>query len=188
MTRAQIITLQKHVGTKPDGFWGAKSIAACQRHLRSLMPRPNPWPATSQAALTAFYGRPGDESQLVNLNVAGLGVKYEGKAVKTIRCHRKVADSLKRVITALSAIPEGRAVLAKYAGVYNNRPMRGGSLPSLHARGAAIDLDPATNRNRQHWPVSATMPIEVMECFAREGWLSAGAAWSRDAMHSQASR
>jgi hypothetical protein len=32
------------------------------------------------------------------------------------------------------------------------------------------------------------MPIEVMEEFAKEGWLPAGAFWSRDAMHFQATR
>ena len=66
--------------------------------------------------------------------------------------------------------------------------MRGGSLPSLHARGAAIDLDPGTNGLHTPWPTRATMPLEVMECFAREGWLAAGAFWGRDAMHFQATR
>jgi hypothetical protein len=188
MKRNQIIALQKRIGATPDGFWGPRSIAACQKHLRAIMPSPKPWPETSQAALTAFYGAAGDESQLVNLNVVGLGVKYEGKPVRTIRCHRKVSESLKRIITALLQIPEGRAALSQYAGVFNNRLMREGSLPSLHARGAAIDLDPRTNRNAQSWPVSANMPIEVMEVFAREGWLPAGAYWGRDAMHFQATR
>jgi hypothetical protein len=32
------------------------------------------------------------------------------------------------------------------------------------------------------------MPLEVMEAFAREGWLSAGAFWGRDSMHAQASQ
>jgi hypothetical protein len=32
------------------------------------------------------------------------------------------------------------------------------------------------------------MPLEVMEMFAQEGWLSAGAFWGRDAMHSQATK
>ena len=68
----------------------------------------------------------------------------------------------------------------------NNRSMRGGSLPSLHARGAAIDLMPDQNANHTPWPSAATMPMEVMEAFAREGWLSAGAFWGRDAMHFQA--
>jgi hypothetical protein len=30
------------------------------------------------------------------------------------------------------------------------------------------------------------MPLEVMETFAREGWVSAGAFWGRDAMHHEA--
>jgi hypothetical protein len=188
MTKDQIIATQKRVGATPDGFWGPKSIAACQKHLRSLMPSPNPWPKSDQKSLTAFYGNAGDESKLVNLDVSGLGVKYGGKAVRTVRCHQKVAASLHRVFTELSKFPEGQKALAEYAGVYNNRPMRGGSLPSLHARGAAVDLSPATNANKQSWPVSATMPIEVMECFAREGWKSAGAWWSRDAMHSEATQ
>lgn len=185
MTRAQIIAMQERIGTTPDGFWGPKSIAACQRHLRALMPKDANWPGTSQAALQGFYGSPGYESKLVNLPVAGLGIKYDGKPVKTIRCHTRVADSLKRVLEAIAAGPHA-SILANYAGCYNNRPMRGGSLPSLHARGAAIDLDPDTNRLSQHWPVSATMPLEVMEAFAREGWLAAGAFWGRDAMHFQA--
>jgi hypothetical protein len=32
------------------------------------------------------------------------------------------------------------------------------------------------------------MPLEIMEAFAREGWLAAGAFWGRDAMHFQATR
>ena len=185
MTRAQIQAMQDRIGSTPDGFWGPKSIAACQKHLRALMPKDGNWPGTSQAALQGFYGSAGDESKLLNLDVAGLGVCYDGKLVRTIRCHERVADSLLRVIVDLACGPHA-AILATYAGVYNNRPMRGGSLPSLHARGAAIDLDPATNRLSQSWPVSATMPLEVMESFAREGWLAAGAFWGRDAMHFQA--
>lgn len=186
MTRCQIIELQTRVGTKPDGFWGPKSIAACQAHLRRLMPSALPWPGTSQTALTAYYGRHGDESRLTNLPVAHLDVRYEGTKVRTIRCHEKVASSLLRILERIATThPE---ILRDYNGCYNNRPMRGGSLPSLHARGAAIDFCAATNSNRSHWPTRSTMPIEVMEAFSREGWLSAGAFWHRDAMHFQATR
>lgn len=185
MTTKDIQALQHRVGAVPDGFWGPKSIAACQAHLRRLMPEKNPWPGTTQAALTRFYGAPGDESKLVNLPVEELGLKYDGKPVRTVRCHRKVADSLKRVLVEIAAGP-ARSVLAQYAGCYNNRPMRNGTLPSLHARGAAIDLDPDDNGLHIPWPVRATMPIEVMEAFAREGWKAAGAFWSRDAMHFEA--
>jgi hypothetical protein len=179
--------MQARIGTAPDGFWGPQSMAACQRHLRALMPSPNPWPESDQASLRAFYGDAGDPMQLTSLPVQGLGIQYDGKPVKSILCHHKVAASLKRVLEDIAASPHA-AILREFAGVYNNRPMRGGSLPSLHARGAAIDLAPGTNANSTHWPSRATMPLEVMESFAREGWLAAGAFWSRDAMHFQATR
>ena len=186
MTRDRIKKIQSKIGATADGFWGPKSIAACQAYLRSLAPAESNWPSASQEALQGFYGSPGDESRLVSVNVEGLGLRYDGKPVKSIRCHDRVADSLKRVLTALAKTHPD--ILAQYAGVYNNRPMRGGSLPSLHARGAAIDLAPDTNRLSQSWPTSADMPFEVMEAFAREGWKSAGAFWGRDAMHHEATR
>jgi hypothetical protein len=186
MNRQQIIEMQKRIGVTPDGFWGPRSIAACQAHLRQLRPSTSIFPSTSQAALQGFFGSPGDESQLVNLNCIEYGVRYDSQPVRSIRCHHKVANSLERILAGLADIPAGRDVLTRYAGCYNNRPMRGGSLPSLHARGAAIDLDPDTNRNKQAWPASATMPLEVMEIFAAEGWVCAGSAWGRDAMHFQA--
>jgi hypothetical protein len=187
MTRQQIIALQERVGTVADGFWGPKSVAACQRHLRAMMPTPNPWPATDQRSLTAFYGAPGDVSRLVNAPVAGLGIRYGGKPVKTIYCHERVSDSLRRALLAISTGPAAW-ILGQYAGAYNNRPMRGGSLPSLHARGAAVDFAAATNGLHSHWPTRSNMPIEAMEAFAVEGWLGLGWAIGRDAMHFQATR
>lgn len=186
MTSAQIKALQTHIGTTPDGVWGPKSDAACRKHLQGLMPKVNPWPGTSQAELTAFYGAPGDESKLVNLEVSDLDVRYDGSKVKTIRCHGKVAASLRRVLVELSKThPE---VLRDYNGCYNNRSMRGSSTPSMHARGAAIDFCAGTNGLKTPWPTKADMPFGVMEAFAREGWKAAGAAWGRDAMHMEGSK
>lgn len=189
MTKTQIIHLQKDVGTVPDGFWGRNSQAALEKHLKSLMPCRNPWPKSNQRSLQAFYGSPGDGSRHTLIHFpASWGVKFAGQTVTRINCHKKVADSLRRIIERLSQFPEGREVLGKYAGVYNNRKMRGGSLPSLHARAAAIDLAPGGNGNKTHWPTRATMPLVVMEEFAKEGWLCAGAFWNRDAMHFQATQ
>lgn len=185
MTRKQIQAIQEKIGTLPDGWWGPKSIAACQKYLLSLMPYPNPWPYADQASLQAFYGSPGDESKLVNIP-APVPMFYEGKKIKTIRCHIKVSISLPRALTA--AYAHSPRVVEVYDGCFNNRKMRGGSLPSLHARGAAIDLDAANNGNNTSWPVVAKMPLEVMEAFAVEGWVSAGAFWGRDGMHFQATR
>jgi len=186
MNHDEIAAIQKKVGVVADGFWGPVSMAAAKRHLRELAPAGRRWPAADQRSLTEFYGAAGDESKLINLQVTGLGVEYEGTPVKTIRCHAKVADSLHRVLVAISLSPY-KDLLKKYAGCFNNRLMRNGSSPSLHARGAAIDLDPDRNGNLTSWPHAASMPFEVMEMFAKEGWLSAGVAWGRDSMHWQAS-
>jgi hypothetical protein len=187
MNTEQIKAIQRRIGAEPDGFWGPKSIRAVQAHLRGMMPQSNPWPDTSQEALTKFYGKAGDETRLVKMSVpAGVTVQYEGRNVSTILCHERVADSLSRILVAVFEVAP--LILREYAGVYNNRPMRGGSLPSLHARGAAIDFAPETNANHAAWPVASDMPLCVMECFAREGWISAGAFWGRDAMHAQATR
>jgi hypothetical protein len=186
MKNISIEELQSHVGASPDGHWGPLSIAACQDHLRKLIPYPNPWPKSDESSLRAFYGKAGDESQLVNLDVSGFGVRYEGQEIKTIRGHGKLASSLGRIIKQLSIHhPE---ILADYNGCYNFRKMRGGSSYSLHARGAAIDFMAGENGNKTSWPSKATMPITAMEIFARDGWLSAGAFWGRDAMHFQATR
>lgn len=187
MNAQQIKDMQEYLGVQPDGFWGPKSISACQKHLRSLMPKPNPWPDTDQKSLTAFFGKPGDEERLTSLFVKDLDVRYDGSPVKTILCNDRVSKSLRTILERIAA-SEFNWVLDKYDGCFNNRPMRGGSLPSLHARGAAIDLCQEANQNFSIWPQKATMPLGVMEIFAKEGWMPAGAFWLRDAMHFQATQ
>ncbi len=188
MTSDRIKAIQTKLGftgNDVDGFWGPESIQRVQKHLRSLMPAPNPWPFSDETSLRSFYGAAGDESVLVNIK-APKGLLYEGAQAKTVCCHAKVADSLSRILPVLCK--DFPVIAAQYAGCFNNRNMRGGSRPSLHARGAAVDFAPATNGNHTHWPSKADMPFEVMELFAREGWLPAGAFWGRDAMHFQATR
>src|SRR6478672_5569472 len=76
MSPQQIKEIQTKIGVEADGFWGPISTRACEDYLRQFMPKPNPWPKTDQASLTAFYGKPGDESKRTRIDVTGLGVKY----------------------------------------------------------------------------------------------------------------
>jgi len=191
MTTFEIQAIQERVGAEPDGFWGPQSIAACKRHLLSLMPSPNPWPKSDRASVEAFFGKPGDESNLVYFGFP-YPTFYDGKMVLRSRCHYLVKDSLLRVLTSIGDRFEGnRGVLEEaedYGGIYNFRSKRGGSSLSLHSWGIAIDLDADDNGFRDSWPVKADMPLSIMEEFAREGWTSAGAFWGYDAMHFQATR
>lgn len=186
MNLENIKRMQRRLGVVADGVWGPRSAAAVRSHLTSLMPVLHPFPSSSEAELLRFYGEAGDESNLTRLDVGDLGVVFENQHVEFIRVHERLADSLFIVLAELSRLfPD---VLKGYAGVFMNRPMRGGTRPSLHARGAAIDLLPGTNGNLTPWPMKADMRLEVMEVFARQGWLPAGAFWGRDAMHFQATR
>jgi hypothetical protein len=191
MTTDEIKTMQRRIGVTPDGFWGPKSIAACKEHLRQLMPTPNPWPKSDQASLRAFYGEPGDESNLVPITFP-YPMYYDGKPVSRTRCHKKVAASLLRVLSAIRGIvaehPEHKGEAEDYGGVFNFRPKRGGTSWSLHAWGAAIDLDADDNTFRDSWPMKADMPLEIMEAFAKEGWIGGGWAWGFDGMHFEACR
>jgi hypothetical protein len=191
MTRDHIIAMQTKIGVTPDGFWGPKSQAACRAYLRSLMPTPNPWPASDQASLRAFYGEPGDEANLVMIDFP-YPMFYGGIRVTRTRVHRKCAASLLRILTAIRdlipRLPHIKDEAEDYGGIYNDRNKRDGSTKSLHAWGAAIDLDADDNTFRDTWPLQADMPLEIMEAFAREGWVSAGAFWGFDSMHFQATR
>jgi len=191
MNSEEIQVMQRRIGVKPDGFWGPISQEACRAHLRRLMPTVNPWPKSDQVSLAAFYGKPGDESQLVAITFP-YPIYYEGRVVTKSRCHHKVAASLLRVLNAIkdrnSSNHEVMEEAEDYGGIFNFRLKRGGSTYSVHAWGAAIDLDADDNAFRDSWPITADMPLEIMEEFAREGWLSAGAFWGYDAMHFQATQ
>lgn len=191
MNMEEIMAMQRKIGVEADGFWGPKSISACRIYLRRMMPNQNPWPESDQSSLRAFYGDPGDESELVKLTFP-YPMFYEGRRVVSTPCHRKVHDSLLRVLNQIgSSYGSQRGVMEEaedYGGVFNFRLKRGGTSYSLHAFGAAIDLDADDNTFKDSWPLQSDMPLEIIECFAREGWISAAAFWGYDAMHFQATQ
>jgi len=195
MKRTEIIRTQLRIGVVGDGFWGPKSIAGCQKHLKDMMPSPHPFPVEGTQEFLDFYGPHGEKG---GYTPPGRKIKlpfeiyYGNKSVKKLTAHEKCADSLLRVYERLAEVyPDNRsrkkAGILVYNGLYNPRRIRGSSTAwSMHAWRIAIDINAGENKNRSAWPSKATMPIEVIECFAKEGWLSAGAFWGRDAMHFQA--
>lgn len=192
MTTDQIKSIQCKIGTTPDGIWGPKSTAACKKYLREMFPSPTPFPTSSN--ITAFYGPhgvPGGYTPPTKTIILPFPIYYEGSKVAKLSPHEKCADSLLRVFERIAEVypTQGlrdKAGITTYDGLYNPRKMRGGSSWSMHSWAIAIDLNAGENGNSTPWPTKATMPLEVMECFAREGWTAAGAFWSRDAMHFEA--
>lgn len=197
MSDQRIVHTQERVGTVPDGFWGPKSTRAAETYLRGMMPDPHPFP--TRDSVSEFYGphgvKDGRTPDLDGLRPAYPLYLYgdqEKKIQGDIWAHELVADSLERVFERLLEVYPGayereQAGVDSFYGIYNPRRIRGSSTAwSMHAWAVAIDLDAENNGFRDHWPLQATMPIEVMECFALEGWTAAGAFWSRDAMHFEA--
>ena len=201
MTKKEIMHTQERVGTEVDGWWGPKSTAAAKKHLRDMMPNPHPFPTQKQVQNdVSIYGPHGEKDGSYSPPTKTIRLPFKlhlygdsAKKVGTLRPHELVADSLLNVFERLAIVYDStearkKAGILDYYGLYNPRPIRGGNIWSMHAYAVAIDFDAPRNKLKWHWPRQAHMPIEAMECFAQEGWRSAGAFWSADAMHMDAVR
>ncbi len=167
-------------------------------------PTPNhPWPTADR--LPAFYGRVelGDDGQPTERwqdnHLTHIVLPYPmrlawdpGVIVRRMVCHREVATSLTGILINVLAHYKNDPALVRTAGLdlfggcYNYRPIRGSSQLSLHAYGAAIDLDPDHNPMNAHQG-RGTMPPAVIAMFKAEGWFWGGDFKGRqDPMHFEA--
>jgi hypothetical protein len=163
------------------------------------------WPAQTAAAMNAFYGNPdADHNGVVDPkweaeNIVGVVPPYRmvlawapAQAVKTIRIHKRCAESLSRVLAGIEAHYGSqeaieRARMHLYGGGFNFRLKRGGSTLSNHSWGSAIDLDPEHNGFGRRWSEGmGMMPRDVVDLFRAEGWTWGGLWNTADAMHFQA--
>jgi hypothetical protein len=195
MTSEQIKDVQRKVGTTPDGVWGPKSNAACNRYLRSLMPSDRVFPKAGTKAFLEFYGPhgvPGGYTPPTRKITLPFPIYLYGNKTKPIRAlspHEKCADAFAEAFeNLLGMFPDSAdrdaAGITVYDGLYNPRLMRGSSTTwSRHSWACAIDLNAAKNGLHTYWPTRAQMPLEVYECFARAGITSLGWKINRDAMH-----
>lgn len=166
------------------------------------------WPAPDRTSLEAFYGRHTPDPATGAPTAAWEAAHLVGLAppfpmvlawdprvpVRVIRCHRLVAPSLERVLRAIGSHfgdtdALRRAGMHLFGGAYCHRPVRGGRALSLHAWGAAIDLDPARNPlGRAHGASTGMMPPVVVRLFEAEGWAWGGRFTRPDCMHFEAVR
>lgn len=142
---------------------------------------PNHWPKDNQADLIAYYTRPNGTAKWEVTNLVYIPIPWTAYLAGTqivlthgLRVHKKVAESLKRVLADIwltfkkSQVEIEKVRLHQIGGTYFYRPRRGSSNLSLHAFGAAIDLDPVHNKmthgNR------GSMDSRIVKCFQKEGW------------------
>jgi hypothetical protein len=151
----------------------------------------NVWP-TQTEVWGGFY----DPLKLVHVQCPWV-FTVEGTHSQTITIHEKCAASLTRILNFIwenagksqEKIHEfGYDV---YDGSYVVRSIRGGSQPSMHSYGIAMDWNAAANP--QHAPISQTKfkpDSLITQAFEAEGWIWGGrwSVGSIDAMHFQAAR
>ena len=159
------------------------------------------WPL--QADCNEFYGNPGDTpaewavweaANLVDISCPWV-LNMDGVVVKQIRIHRKCAESLAQVLNAIwNATGQSQSAIEtlrynRFSGSYNQRPIRGGTMRSMHGFGAAIDWD--AEDNEQHATVHLFQDSSLLVVkFKEAGWIWGG-DWSPqsvDCMHVQSSR
>jgi D-alanyl-D-alanine carboxypeptidase len=164
-----------------------------------------PWPKESDAAV--FYGaielgadglptERWERSRLTTFTTPfELRLSWQPETrVRRIRCAQAVAADLVAIFEEIfelfdnDAEQVAAARMDLYGGCYNFRRKRGLAGLSMHAYGAAVDLDPENNPLGKAWRAKAGMiPIEVVKIFEGHGWLWGG-RWTRrpDCMHFQA--
>jgi hypothetical protein len=159
------------------------------------------WP--KQRDCDVFYGNPRGKNggpsaaweadNLVMIAAAELPfvIRYAGKPVSGIRCHRKVRDAFLRVLKRIwEASGRSQAKIDEWAmsdfnGCYVYRQKRAGSSLSMHAYGCAFDFDADRNGFKDTTPNFANIPAVL------DAWKAEGAVWggpwrpNADGMHWQ---
>lgn len=155
--------------------------------------RKDMWPREGDAG--DFFGKPGTGLQLMELPYPLL-LSWDTKEIVTrMTCHSLVATPLKKIFTRTlehyGKEDISRLGLNLFGGCYNNRPKTGGTSLSMHAYGAAVDLDP--DHNRLKWNSDrASFARHYYDAFwsfvEDEGAVSLGRTRNYDWMHFQFAR
>lgn len=188
-------TIQSFVGAKADGVIGPKTLAAIADKLDIYNPES---PFLRQSVIRtnkSAYGKAGDESNMVYVKPP-YPIYYEGKVYPHgVRVHKLVADSLKNVFDELLATYGASAIhglhMDVYGGGYVNKITTGGSLPSMHAYGLAIDWWPERNSYKTKSPQAGFSRPEYnawWDIWEKHGWISLGRERNYDWMHIQAAK
>ena len=112
--------------------------------------------------------------------------------VKTMRCHRLVADNFIRVFNELLKVYGYDKIkelgIDLFGGCFNYRAMRGGNEWSTHSWGVAIDLDPERNQLKETSKTARFARPEyknMIDIFYKNGFESLGREKNYDWMHFQ---
>ncbi len=146
---------------------------------------------TAQAI--AKYGKPNQAgSYLVSIKLPfPMRLAWDKNTiVKTMRCHKLVANQLTAIFTDILST-YGIAKIQElgidlFGGCFNFRQMRGGSDWSRHSWGIAVDLDPERNQLKETSKTARFARPEykqMIDIFYKHGFVSLGREKGYDFMH-----
>lgn len=137
-------------------------------------------PPKSYLELFAHWGDPVNDEHFAAKFIVEDSHAVGGKMV-AIACHRFIAPLFHNVWAELLAAGH-LDLISSFDGCFNIRSIRGGSHPSLHSWGLAIDL------NAELFPLGShsRQAPELVQAFARQGFINgADFRFRKDAMHFQ---
>jgi hypothetical protein len=150
-------------------------------------------------SLTEYYGEPGNESNLVFLDIPyPLKLAWNTtQEVNRIRCHKKIKDDVYKALHLVFIEYNERIDRLKlnvFGGCFNKRPKVGSNSDneidwSTHAWGIALDFDPIHNKNECDSKKALFAQPEYdrwFEIWRSVGFYSLGKEKNRDWMHLQA--
>lgn len=146
---------------------------------------------TTQA--TQKYGVPSkNPNYLVTLNLPyPMRLSWDKNVkVNKIQCHKLVVNKLGKIFEEI-LLHYGYEKIVElgidlYGGCFNFRAMRGGTAPSRHSWGIAIDLDPERNQLKTQWSNAQFSKPEykpMIDIFYKNGFVSLGKEKGYDGMH-----
>jgi len=147
---------------------------------------------TTQQAI-AKYGKPNQAgTYLVSIKLPyPMRLAWDkNTVVKTMRCHKLVADKLTAIFTEILSVYGLTKIqelgIDLFGGCFNFRAMRGGSDYSRHSWGIAVDLDPERNQLKETSKTARFARPEykaMIDIFYKHGFVSLGREKNYDWMH-----
>ena len=189
-----IKAVQKKLGVTVDGIAGKNTWAAIAKALgiSTVTTSANTLPTQAQVRKgTSIFGKAGVESNLVNVKPP-YQLYYCGKAVKTIRVHKLIADRVQAALKEILAhygLEKIKALgLDQYSGSYNYRNSTNSNSMSMHAWGIALDFAAAKNTYGMKKPQASLSKPECemwWKIWEKHGAVSLGRQCNYDWMHLQ---
>jgi hypothetical protein len=146
---------------------------------------------TEQA--TTRYGIPSkNPNYLTTLNLPyPMRLSWDTKVkVNKMQCHKLIHNQLSSVFADILEYYGYEKIVELgidlFGGCFNFRPMRGGTQPSKHSWGIAIDLDPERNKLKETSKTARFARLEykpMIDIFYKHGFISLGREKNYDWMH-----